>query len=119
MSGTKKADIEQFLREFKRIWDNKVIDRLNKKNVDTLTILGITSNHRANEIRKLKIEDYYKGPSPDRDPKRPGDIWEFGKRVKKKEIYIKIKLYKNKKGKVKAKCFSFHIAEWPIHYPHK
>lgn len=117
MAGAKKAEIEKFLKEFKRVWDGRVIDRLNDKNDITLTVLGITPNQRADEIRKLSYKNYFNGPSPDRAGK-PGDWWEFGKRVKRKEVYIKLKIYKIN-GKKRAKCMSFHIAERPIKYPFK
>jgi hypothetical protein len=55
-----KSEIEQFLKQFKKVWDGTVIDRINEKNDDTLTILGITPNQRADEIRKLTYKNYFK-----------------------------------------------------------
>lgn len=117
MFGAKKAEIEKFLKEFNRVWDGSVIDRLNDKNNIALTVLGITPNHRADEIRSLTYKNYFNGPSPDHAGK-PGDWWEFGKSVNQKEIYIKLKIYKIDRKK-RAKCKSFHIAERPIKYPYK
>ena len=114
MPGTKRADVEHFLREFKRIWDGTVIDRLNEDNEDTLAILGITPNQRADEVRKLTYKHYFRGPNPDHS-KLSGHIWEFGARVRKREIYIKLKIYTIKR-KSRAKCISFHIAKKPIQY---
>lgn len=111
-----QAEIEEFLREFKRCWDGKVIDRVNEKNEDTLIVLGITPQHRAEEIRKLKYTDFYRGPSPDHS--NPGEeCWEFGRKIGGEEVYIKIKIYATESGQQRGKCLSFHIAEKKITYP--
>jgi hypothetical protein len=115
VSGDKKAEIQKFLKEFNRVWDGTVIERLNTKNDNTLLKLGITPIQRANEVRKLTYKNYFNGPSADRSG-RSGDIWEFGTRVKKEEIYIKLKIYQIQ-GNNRAKCISFHIAEKVIKYP--
>lgn len=117
MAGAKKSEIEQFLKEFKQVWDGTVIDRINQKNDETLTILGITPNQRADEIRKLTYKDYFRGPAPDHSGSS-GNIWEFGKKIKKHEIYIKLKIYEICRKK-RGKCISFHIAERPINYPYQ
>ncbi len=114
MLGTKRSDVEHFLREFKRIWGGTVINRINEDNEDTLVLLGITPNQRADEVRKLTCKHYYRGPTPDHSGST-GDIWEFGIRVRKKEVYIKLKIYEIK-GNKRAKCMSFHIAKRPIQY---
>jgi hypothetical protein len=114
MPGTKRADVEHFLREFKRIWNGTVIDRRNEDNDDTLALLGITPNQRADEVRKLTYKNYSRGPKPDHSGSS-GDIWEFGTRVRKKEVYIKLKIY-TIRGKKRSKCISFHIAKWPVRY---
>jgi hypothetical protein len=115
--GTTKSEVEQFLKEFKRVWDGKVIARFNEKNDETLTILGITPNQRADEIRKLTHKNYFRGPAPDHSG-TSGDIWEFGKKINKYELYIKLKIYEIS-GKKRGKCISFHIAERPINYPYQ
>jgi hypothetical protein len=119
----KKAEIEQLLKEFKDCWDDRVLDRTTSSdNEDTMTALQITTKHRAEEIRKLKYSDYYRGPSPD-DIYPEHDIWEFGRRVKgnktSAEVYIKIKVYLDANGRKKGKCFSFHFPKWQITYPFK
>jgi hypothetical protein len=113
-----QAEIESFLKAFKRCWDGKVIDRVNQKNEDTLAFLGITPQHRAEEIRKVKYTDFYRGPS--KDHANPSEeFWEFGRRIKGEEIYIKVKVYTTASGQKKGKCLSFHVAEQKITYPHK
>jgi hypothetical protein len=113
----KKAEIEQVLKDFKRHWDGRVLNRKSSDNEDTLTALQIMPQHRAEEIRKLKYSDYYRGPSPDFDYPTH-DVWEFGRRVKGQEVYIKLKVYLEN-GKKKAKCFSFHFPKHKITYPFK
>jgi len=112
-------EIEQFLKIFKSCWDGNVVPRLDEKNDETLTILGITPKHRAEEIKKLRYTDYFNGPSPDHDGDPDKEWWEFGLRVKGHKIYIKIRIYKKEKGGYGAKCMSFHIAEEKITYPFK
>lgn len=116
MQTPSKDDIEKYLIEFKKSWDGRVLDeRQDGKNDETLAILGITPKHRAEIIRGLTYEDYYRGPSPDHS-KPSEEIWEFGKRVKQDNVYIKLKIYEINNRK-KGKCLSFHIAEKPIINP--
>ncbi len=44
---------------------------------------------REKIIMSLTVEDYYKGPTEDK-LNYMGELWEFGKSVDKKEVYIKI-----------------------------
>jgi len=112
-------EIEQFLKMFKSCWDGKVVPRLDSKNDDTLTILGITPKHRIEEVKRLRYVDYFNGPSPDYDGSPDKEWWEFGLRVKGHEIYIKISISKKENGQYRFRCMSFHIAEEKIRYPFK
>jgi hypothetical protein len=50
------------------------------------------------------------------------DIWEFGKHVNGKEVYIKVKVYPMGKGKIYGRCLSFHFPKKEkekIEYPYK
>jgi len=115
MPGTKRADIEQFLKEFKAVWKGLVIPR--PENDKTLLELGLTPYHRANEIRKLTYKIFFRGPTPEHSGNQR-EWWEFGMIVKGKEIYIKLQTYKTKtENKKKGKCLSFHISDRPIKYP--
>lgn len=114
-----EEEIEQFLKMFKSYWDGNVVPRLNSKNDDTLTILGITPKHRIEEAKSLRVEDYFRGPSPDHDGDPTKEWWEFGRWIKGYEIYIKIRVYKRSDSRYAAKCMSFHIAEEKIIYPFK
>lgn len=58
-------------------------------------------------IHSLEVENYYRGPTEDRDPNRKHPFWEFittynGIPV---EIYIKIKIFNHKR---KIMVFSVH-----------
>jgi hypothetical protein len=114
-----KEEIEQFLRIFKSCWNGKVVPRSDSRNDDTLAILGIVPKHRTEEVKKLRYDDYYRGPSPDHDGDSTKEWWEFGRWIDGYEIYIKIRVYKNKHGQYEAKCMSFHIADRTITYPFK
>ena len=72
--------------------------------------------NRKDEILSLSTTDYCSGPKPDKD--MPGEIWEFGKRIGGKGVYIKLKIAQVGNNKI-AKCISFHKAEFPLCYPLK
>jgi len=114
-----KNEIEQFLKEFKRCSQIHVIDeRQDGKNDETLAILGILPKQRLEEIKSLRYKNYFRGPIPDHG--NPSEyVWEFGKRVKGREIYIKLKIFVTTGGSKHGKCLSFHIAERPINYKFK
>lgn len=112
-------EIEQFLKIFKSCWDGSVVPRLDERNDDALTILGITPKHRMEEVKRLHYTDYFRGPSPDHDGIAGKEWWEFGRRVKGHEIYIKISLLKKENGQYIGRCMSFHTAEEKITYPFK
>lgn len=116
---TTKEEIEKFLKIFKTHWDGSLIPRIDQKNDDALTILGITPKHRAEEIKKLRFEDYFNGPSPDHDGVKDKEWWKFGRYIDGYEIYIKIGIVKRDDGQYRARCMSFHIAENKISYPFK
>lgn len=115
-----QAEVEEFLSIFKSCWDGNVVPRTDSRNDDTLSILGITPKHRAEEIKRLRYDNYSRGPSPDHDGDSDKLWWEFGRVIDSYEIYIKIRVYKRKKdGSFAAKCMSFHIAERSMTYPYK
>jgi len=107
-----------FLKEFKEIVTKgrglDIVDR--QDNINSLLKLGLTKKHCKEEIISLSVEDYYKGPKPDKD--RGGTVWEFGKKINEDEIYIKLKIYEVNSEKF-AKCISFHKANLPLSFPLK
>ena len=85
------------------------------KNQKALEELEIVPSYRKTVIEKLKAEDYVEGPLEDALNKL-GEMWVFGKSVKKREIYIKITMGIADSQTI---CISFHVAEHPLSYPLK
>ncbi|MGL5619365.1 MAG: toxin [Tannerellaceae bacterium] len=115
MSKTTQQDVASFLSTF--ITKSKTIgivfrgDRL--KNQQTLADLEINALQRTEEVLSLLVENYSSGPVKD-TLNRGEDLWVFGKKVKGREIYIKITVgnYGDK-----TFCISFHVAEFKMSYP--
>lgn len=112
-----KEEVEKFLRDFLEKLDVFSIvycdDR--GKNLATLALLDIPPSARTREIRRLTVEDYSEGPLTD-TLNRLGDMWVFGRDVRKREVYIKISMGLPNTSTI---CISFHIAERPMDYPYK
>lgn len=114
---TNSDEIETFLSDFKfKLGFYGILFRDDRgKNAQTLADLEITPNDRIKVLQNLKVENYSEGPTPERLYNN-ADMWIFGAIVKRKEIYIKISMgIPNNK----TLCISFHIAEYPMNYPHK
>ena len=112
-----KKDVEKFIEEFitiAKVFDIIIINR--QENTEALLDLGITAVIRKEIILSLKAEDYYRGPSEDKD--LPGfDMWEFGKIINDcDEVYIKLSTRREKQS---CLCISFHRAKFRITYPFK
>ncbi len=91
-----------------------------EENMKTLAALGYKTEHMEQEILSLTPQNYYRGPTEDYDKNRhKGEyIWEFGKIIQGREIYIKLKIRKNK-GCDEIACMSFHDAKFEMAYPEK
>lgn len=113
---TKKEDLKLFLREFKQkmaVFD-VVILRSRSKNLQTILDLELTNITVRKYLSDLTFKDYYKGPT--KDNYGDSDLWEFGKEIKNKEVYIKITIGNLNKSVI---CISFHFPEHTIKYPFK
>lgn len=110
------AEIAAFLEAFaaKRA-EAGLIFLEREKNVQGILDLEITAKRRSQVLSQLKPEDYYRGPKPD-SVNTGAAYWEFGKQVKKKEVYIKLSLGLDGQP---VRCMSFHPAERTITYPLK
>lgn len=112
-----KEQVEDFLKRLKekiKVFD--IIFRDDRgKNLQTLATLEITPTYRKQVILNIEPEDYSEGPIVDTLNKM-GEMWVFGKNVKKQEVYIKIMLGQPNSSTI---CISFHIAEHPLNYPFK
>lgn len=114
----KKEVVEHFLTDFKtklKIYSIYYRDDRGK-NLQTLADLEITRAKRTEYLSKLRTDDYCSGPNKDSlNPSMP-DYWEFGIKVKKKDVYIKISLGKHDDSVI---CISFHLAEHKLKYHFK
>ena len=111
-------DVRDFLLEFKRVaTGGSGIDIVPRAEIrPTLARLGITKANLEEILLWLSVTDYCQGPKPDRD--RPGNLWIFGREIECHEVYIKLKVAQVGNRRI-AKCISFHIAQYPLRYPHR
>ena len=84
-----------------------------KKNMDTLAELDMNVGDVSELLMSLIPEHYCAGPL--KDSKIAGDLWVFGKVVKKKEVYIKLKLSGDEKEHF-VRVISFHFPDKPMKY---
>lgn len=66
---------------------------------------------RGDSITSLTCSNYYKGPK--QDFSRPGEIWEFKKKIGNTVFYIKLKIDLEGNRKV-LKCLGFHEDEFAM-----
>lgn len=113
----RKENVERFLHLFhQKIKVFGIIFRDDRgKNMKALLELEISPKDREDILKKLYAEDYIDGPVAD-TLHQLGDMWIFGKKVKGKEVYIKISM-----GVVGTStiCISFHVAEHQLQYQFK
>ena len=111
-----KEEVQKFLNQFhEKMKIFGIIYRDDRgKNQKTLEELEIVPSYRRVVIENLVVEDYILGPVDELN--KLGELWVFGKDVKRREVYIKIML-----GGVGCQtiCISFHLAEHPLVYPFK
>lgn len=116
--GANRDQIRFFLKLFKQAASSTegmyVVSR--RLHMDALLKLGLTETNREEIILNLSVDDYCEGP--DKDTDRDGDVWVFGKALDEKVIYIKLKVFMAD-GKIRAKCISFHEAEYSMSWPLK
>ena len=110
-------DVRRFLAQFNaKVKIYGILFRDDRgKNQETLQILDITPLQRELVVKNLELQDYVEGPVIDALNKQ-GEMWVFGKNVKKQEVYIKITLGHPNSSTI---CISFHIAEHKMNYPFK
>lgn len=111
-----KSEIESFLEEFKvKMGTFDIVFLRREKNEQALYDLEIIPQQRIEYLKKLNVENYFRGPTEDAYDPDSLPFWEFGMQIKKKEVFIKISLWKNKK----VLCISFHLAEKKMYFPYK
>lgn len=117
MQIPKIDEIKGFLSDFKqKLKVYGVVYHRSDDNTQTIADLDINPVDRKDVLLSLHYLDFYKGPNPDQYDPYGSPVWEFGKVVKKKEVYIKISLGTSGKPVV---CKSFHFPKRIIKYPFK
>jgi len=103
---TTDSEIECFLSDLKmKVSIFGLIVRDDRsKNSQTLLNLELSFAERTKIIEELTPVDYHQGPESDTLNKL-GDLWIFKKKVKGKEVYIKLMLGLMNRP---AFCISFH-----------
>lgn len=119
---SQEDEVKIFLLKAKKLISADKYDFFDKReeNMKTLAALGYKTYHMKQEILSLTPQNYYRGPTEDYDKDKPkGEyIWEFGKIIQGREIYIKLKIRKNK-GCDEIACMSFHDAKFEMTFPQK
>lgn len=112
-----EQDVEAFLKDFKiKLSIFSILFRNDRtKNTQALLDLEISQLERKSIIEKLESIDFSEGPIKDQ-LYQISDMWIFGKKVKGKEVYIKISMGLPNSTVI---CISFHIAEASMKYPFK
>ncbi len=102
------VDIRYFLTTAKSLISKGKYDFVpRRKNMQALAAHGLSIMDAKLEILSLVVDDYYKGPKRDLDPRRPGDIWEFKKMVDGEQFYVKLKIVQVN-GRDILKIIGFH-----------
>lgn len=112
-----RGDVEKFLAQFQikmRVYGILYRDDRGK-NQEALEELEIVPSYRRVIIENLSVENYVQGAVID-ELNSLGEMWVFGKDVRKREVYIKIML--GAEG-CQTICISFHLAEHRLSYPFK
>jgi hypothetical protein len=114
---TNIEDVQRFLDDFhlKTGFFDIVFRDERGKNLNTLLKLEFSSLKRKEIIDGLCAGDYSEGPLPD-TLHHISEMWVFGKKIKKQEIYIKISMGRPGSSTI---CISFHIAEKSMKFPFK
>lgn len=79
--------------------------------VNTLLALDFDKHDVFNQLMSLEISEYMETFIDDLDNSLP-KFYAFGKEIKSKDVYIKVKIRDRQKRKVF--CVSFHFARYPF-----
>lgn len=117
MGRANRGQIHSFLMTFKAAASKNGVYCIDRRDhINALSELGLTKLEREEILLSLSVSDYCDGPKPDRD--LPGDLWEFGKVVDEKMVYIKLKVAVDGR-QILAKCISFHEAKHTMDFPYQ
>lgn len=102
-----ESQIKSFLRDVR---DADIIDFVpTDKNRRTRVSIGLTAYEQEEIVRNLIVEEYFSGPSIDKDPGRTGMVWVFKHKYKNSMLYIKLKEKIVIEEATIIKCLSIHI----------
>lgn len=116
-----EEEIRQVLLQMKRVLTQSTVDPSRfvlvsrEKNQRTMLDLELSYRDVGHQLLGLSVEDYCQGPCPDTAVN--GLVWIFGKKVKGREIYIKLKMTGDHRAEV-VRLLSFHDAMAPLRYPY-
>ena len=85
-------------------------------NAQTLDDLGYTIVDVRDTLLSLTVQDYSETMFDSRELTGPG-FRVFGRNIRNKEVYIKVKIRVRENHSVF--CISFHYSQYPISYPFK
>jgi hypothetical protein len=114
LSNDPRESVIDFLLEAKRaIQSNEGgwIFSTRPKNTETMALLELNTADLKQVVLTLSVIDYCDGPLD--DPVIKGEVWIFGKVIGGREIYIKLKLWGDKRNRA-LRVLSFHTAEKPL-----
>lgn len=117
------ADVKNFLTDLKHVltsdkYDLDILPR--KKDEDpldpyttenTMLALDYDTDDVKDELLSLTEKDYLETILDDKDSSKP-PFWVFGKAIKCKDVYIKVKI--RDKARCKVFCVSFHYSRFPL-----
>jgi len=101
------SQIQDFLNEIRKAYSIAIVPR--EKNKKTRYKIGLSTYDQIDIIKNLKVKDYYKGPEPDKNPTKDGNVWMFKSDYCEHVLYIKLKIKKCEDGKTRVVCISYHL----------
>lgn len=126
----KEKEISEFLSELKNILQNEEFNidrdltiiksekRVGKKQFSTpytLLDLDYDASDVVEHLKELTVREYSE-TLVDKDDLNPPLLFVFGKNIKGKQVYIKLKVKGDQTGHVL--CVSFHYAEEKMSFPY-
>lgn len=109
----KRREIREHLDTIKELvrWQAWHCDPRNDGDLD---VMGITRADIRDMLLALKVEDYCEGPDPDRDPRRPGDVWLYAIDVPGSAVLKMYAKLKTDPKKIHLTVISFHQERFPL-----
>jgi len=108
-----RESVDNYLKElFEKIKVFDIIFEDRKEFYELQKELEIKQSGCVKVIEELTHKDYCKGPKT--DTIYSGEYWEFGKKVKTVDVYIKINKGLSNKPVI---CISFHKAKYRMTFP--